>query len=656
MENTNETSGMPENAKTKDELQTSEMENTLENLAGSNNNSEITTEILAEEPMAEISVETIVPELELTAETDAPVQITEEQIEELEPEPLENFSGYTKEELTKRMEELCVETDLNSIRNKVAQAREAFNAIVAHEKATALSLHLEEGKNAEEFEHFPDGMEERFRKAYSKYSKLKADFILGQEKIREENLKTKKEILLLMKNLIQNENNMGKAFNEFHELQARWRNTGAVPQGNVQELWMNFKLYVDRFYDFIKINRELQALDQKKNLEMKLHLCELAEGLILETKLNKAMNEAIGLQNKWKETGFVSKELGNELWTRFRNALDKVFENKKQYLEELEKKHAANYEAKVKLCEQLEAFAESNYEQHQQWQDAQKNMMELQNEWKKIGPSSKATNDVVWKRFRTGTDNFFKVKDEFYKKKKSEFAVNLQAKTEICIQAEGLQENSDWKATTDELIRLQNEWKKYGQVGSNEKNQKLWLRFKAACDVFFNRKKENFASKDAEQEQNLNKKMDLISRVENFVVNKEDAEGNLEQLKSFQREWSELGMVPLKKKEVVWDKFREAIKIHFDALQVRPDFRAGATYSTERSSSAAKPNGGSERDITNKMNKLKDEVMQLENNIEFFAKSKGPNLIKQEYEKKIQASKDEIAKLKAKLKEIKNAE
>ena len=584
------------------------------------------------------------------------VPVVEEHTEELEIESLENFNGYSKKDLARRMEELCNENDLVAIRNKVASAREAFNQIVTQEKATALSKFLEEGNNAEEFEYFPDAVEERFRKAYSKYSKLKADFIIGQEKLREENLKTKNEILLKMKNIIQNEENMSKAFNEFHDLQAQWRNTGAVPSGNVTELWNNYKLYIDRFYDFIKINRELQVLDQKKNIEMKLHLCEKAEELLLEPSLNKAIKEAQVLQNKWKEIGFVAREQGNELWARFKTATDKVYENKKQYLTDLQVNHSANFEAKTKLCEEAETIANAQYEQHQNWQDGQKKILELQNTWRTIGPADRVKNEEVWKRFRLATDNFFKQKDEYYKKRKQEFATNLQAKTEICIQAEGLQENSDWKTTSEELIRLQQEWKKYGHVGSADKNNKIWLRFKTACDAFFNRKKAHYNSMDDEYEQNYNKKLDLVTRIEQFQINKDNAVESLDHLKAFQREWSDIGMVPLKKKDKIWDKFRNAIKVHFDALQIRPDFK-NADYAQASTSGGSKSfSAGDERHIVTKMTKLKEEVMQLENNIEFFAKSKGPNLIKQEYEKKIQDSKDEIAKLKARLKEIKSAQ
>lgn len=666
MENTNELSALPEENKKMEEQVEKEVEIAAENNTALNGELPMeTTEEAALEVKTEMETEAIASEeimnepaneVEIPAETEAAAAITEEATEEIELEPLENFGAYTKAELAKRMEDLCLEKDLMSVQNKVKMAREAFNQIVSQEKATALSKFLEEGKTAEEFEYTSDSIDDRFRKAYKKYTNLKADFIIGQEKLREENLKTKQEILAKMKNIIQNEENMGKAFNEFHELQAQWRNTGAVPTGNQTELWNNYKLYIDRFYDFIKINRELQQLDQKKNLEMKLHLCEQAEELILEPSLNKAINGAQALMNKWKEIGFISREVGNELWARFKAATDKVYENKKEYLAELNKKHSANYDAKNVICGQAETIANALYEQHQQWQDAQKQILELQAEWQKIGPADRARNEEIWKKFRAATDNFFKQKDEFYKKRKQEFAANLQAKTEICIQAEGLQENSDWKTTTEELIKLQQEWKKYGHVGTQEKNNKVWMRFKAACDNFFNRKKAHYASLDSEHEENYNKKLDLISRIEKYELNKEDAAGSLEHLKAFQREWSEIGMVPLKKKDKLWDLFRNAIKVHFDALQIRPDFKSGAYSTVEKGDRQKVASPSDEKFIVNKMSKLKEEVMQLENNIEFFAKSKGPNLIKQEYEKKIQQSKEEIAKLKARLKEIKSAE
>ncbi len=599
---------------------------------------------------------------ESEVEHEGPLPDVEELHEELEPEALENFSGYSKEELAKRMEELSDIADLNSIKNKINQARDAFNHIVSTERATALSKFLEDGGVAEEFSHAADSFDDRFNKAYAKYSKYRSEFILGQEKLRKDNLKVKQDILQHMKNIIQNEEDMSKAFNEFHDLQAKWRATGPVPPQNVNDLWMTYKLYIERFYDYIKINRELQDLDQKKNLEMKMQLCERAEELILEPSLNKAINEAQQLQLKWKEIGVVPREKRTEIWTRFKSAVDKVYDNKKHFLDGLREKHNVNLELKSKMCEQAETLLNATYEKHNQWQEGLKNVLELQTEWRKIGPADKAQNDEIWKRFKTAVDSFFKVKDEFYKKKKQEYTGNLQAKTEICMQAEGLIENSDWKTTANELIRLQQEWKKIGQVGSNEKNDKIWARFKTACDTFFNRKSEHFADQDKAHEENYTKKLELIERVEKFEKS-DNAADSIDQLKAFQREWNDIGLVPIKKKDIIWEKFRSAIQVHFDALKVRPDFKQGFSSRNEQSGSrpasqrSHQPHDANaspdERGIVVKMNKLKEEVDLLENNIGFFAKSKSAAAMKLEYEQKIQVAKDEIAKLKEKLKEIK---
>ncbi len=619
-------------------------------------------ELYEENVSAPLTDKIVVNHEEATTESEGPFPAAEEHHEEIEHEPLENFSEYNKEQLTAKMETFANDTDLNTIKNKVNLARDAFNHILSTERAAALSKFLEDGGAAEDFHHHADELEERFNKAYSKYGKHRSEFILGQEKLRKENLKTKQEILQHMKNIIQNEEDMSKAFNEFHDLQAKWRNTGPVPPQNVNDLWMTYKLYIERFYDYIKINRELQDLDQKKNLEMKLQLCERAEELLLEQSLNKAINEAQQLQIKWKEIGIVPREKRTEIWTRFKSAVDKIYDNKKHFLEGLREKHNANLEAKTKLAEQAEAILNATYERHAQWQEGLKNILELQTEWRKAGPADKAQNDAIWKRFKTAVDGFFKLKDDFYKKKKQEYAANLQQKTELCMQAEGLVENSDWKTTASELIRLQQEWKKIGQVGSNDKNDKIWARFKAACDAFFNRKSEHFAEQDKANEENYIKKLELVERVEKFEKTDNAAE-SIDQLKAFQREWNDIGLVPMKKKDIIWDKFRKAIQVHFDALKVRPDFRQGFSTRNEQSGSrpasqrAHHPHEANaspdERGIVVKMNKLKEEVDLLENNIGFFAKSKSAAAMKLEYEQKIQAAKDEIAKLKEKLKEIK---
>lgn len=596
----------------------------------------------------------------------AHLEIIPEHHEEVEAEPLESFGHMSKEELLAKMEIFSKENDVNRIKNQVQAAREAFLAIYNQEKNLAFNTYSEAGGVKEDFE-YKDPLEEKFSEAYKHFQKRRSEFVLGQEKIRTDNLKQKNEILQQMKNILQKEEDMSKAFNEFHELQARWRSIGPVPPQNVNDLWMTYKLYSDRFYEFIRLNRELQDLEMKKNLEMKMHLCERAEELLLEPSLNKALQDIQALQHKWREIGAVPREKRTEIWVRFKAAVDKIFDNKRSYLDSQKKFFDDNLAAKNALIVKVEEFLKEKFDKHQQWQDGLKRLLELQAEWRKIGPAGKEQNDTIWHKFKASCDQFFKNKDDFYKGKKQEYATNLQAKTEICIQAESLKESSDWKSTANELIRLQQEWKKLGPAG--DKNEKIWQRFKTACDEFFNRKTAHFSDQDQAQSGNLEQKNELIKAVEEFALPADPNEA-IEQLKSFQRKFTEIGLVPLKQKDDIQQRFRAAIQVHFDALKAKPEYKQSYRQRqdrpergerSDRSERSYKPqhqeSGGNDeqRNLLNKVNKLTGEVQLWENNLGFFANSKNATALKQEYESKIQLAKDEINKLKVKLQELKNA-
>lgn len=610
------------------------------------------------EPAAE--EEDVIP-LEVVAEEEA-AQL-ETIPEEIEAEPVEDFGHLSKEDLTIRMEAFSKEQDVNSVKNRVNAARDAFQAIYNQEKDIAFAAFLEAGGVKEEFD-FKDPLEVRFFDAYKHFQKRRSEFILGQEKIRSENLRQKNEILTQMKNILQKEEDMSRAFNEFHELQARWRSIGPVPPQDVNNLWMTYKLYSDNFYKFIRLNRELQDLEMKKNLEMKMQLCERAEELLLEPSLNKALQDIQALQHKWREIGAVPRENRTEIWVRFKAAVDKIYDNKRSYLDSQRAVFEENLKNKSALIERAEAIIAEPFEKHPQWQDGLKRLLELQTEWRKIGPTGKETNDSIWQKFKSTCDQFFRNKDDFYKKKKQEYAGNLQAKTELCIQAESLKENTDWKTTSNELIRLQQEWKKIGPAG--DKNERVWQRFKAACDAFFQKKSAHFADQDQAQSGNLEQKNALIAEVEQYAL-PEDPNEALDQLKAFQRKYTEIGLVPIKQKEDIQQRFRNAIQVHFDALKAKPEYRqsyrqrADRPERPERSEQrayrpAGEPGGTEEqRNLQNKVNKLVGEVQLWENNLGFFSNSKNASALRQEYENKIQHARDEINKLKAKLKELKSS-
>lgn len=604
------------------------------------------------------------------ADEESHLQALPAEQEEIEAEPEEQFGQLSKEELAVKMEAFSREQDVNAYKNRVQNARDAFQALFNQERDAALAAFLENGGVREEFE-YRDPLEERFFNAYKSWQKRRAEYVQSQEKAKAENLKQKTAILHQMREILQKEEDMSKAFNEFHELQARWRAIGPVPPQQANDLWLTFKLYSDRFYEFIRLNRELQDLEMRKNLEMKLQLCERAEELLLEPSLNKALQGMQALQLKWREIGSVPREKRTEIWLRFKAAVDKVYENKRGYLEGQRKFFDDNYAAKSALIAKAEAIVQSAYTRHQDWQEGLKQLLELQAEWRKIGPAGKEHNESVWQKFKAVSDAFFRSKDTFYKQKKQEHQANFQAKTELCVQAESLSGSSDWKQATNEFVRLQQEWKKIGPAG--DKNERVWQRFKKSCDAYFERKNAHFADKDASQGDNLTKKNELIAEVEQYQRPGDPGEA-LEQLKAFQRRFTEIGLVPMKQKDDVQLRFRNAIQTHFDALKSTPEYRQSLRQKREESGEPMPPRrdrrdrpqqyshhtaeaGGSEeqRNLQNKVSKLTGEVQLWENNLGFFANSKNAAALRQEYEQKITAAKDEIQKLRDRLKELRES-
>jgi hypothetical protein len=577
--------------------------------------------------------------------------------QEEEMEPVEDYSALGKEELVDLMEKVLQEAEIPAIKARFNTARDLAAAIFSHEQDAALAKFIEEGGSKDDFSPVPDPLTERFNKALKLFGKKRAEFNEKAEKQRTDNLSSKTVILKELKELIQNEENMKKAFDAFHDLQARWRAAGAIPSANVRDIQMTYKFYVDKFYDFIRINKELQELDFKRNLDSKLHLCELAEDLLMEPSLNTALKKLHALQDKWRETGPVPRDQKEEIWDRFKGTCDKIFAKRKEYLAAAGEKHAANLQSKIALCEAAEAVVPHDNWKHKDWQDAAKQLSELQIAWKKTGPASKKMNDEVWGRFRKSFDNFFKAKNDYYQKRKQEFAANMQQKTELCIQAEALQTSTDWKTTTAELIRLQQEWKNTGPVGERH-SDKIWKRFRTACDGFFRNKTAHFSDVDKQYVENLEKKLKLIESVEAFVPGADTSE-NFEQLKAFQRSWTEAGLVPLAKKEEVQKRFKTAIDAHYDKLRAGEGDRPRPRYQSNRPDSGRPYHGhsggvdkvdGERRSLMNKISELKNEVQVWENNIGFFAKSKNAETLKKEFEDKIMKAREEIARLNDQLK------
>jgi hypothetical protein len=639
------------------------------------------------EPIAEPVAETIAePGTKPAAEENEPLSASSESMSELEmhdeeseedetdeseevtgtdtDQPVE-LEGLTREELVARLEELVREDDINKIKSEVAQIKVVFlklNKEFKHEAYQKLVAGAEETEvegEGEAIEVPDDAIEERFKAAFQIYRQYKAKFNEEQEKVKLQNLEAKNHILEELKVLINSEETLKKTYDEFKVLQERWKSIGMVPKTEINNLWQNYHFLVEKFFDKVKINKELKDLDLKKNLESKIQLCEKAEELVIETSIIKSFKQLQQYHEEWKEIGPVPQDKKDELWERFRSATDKINERRREYYNQMQEGLEQNYSAKLILCEKAEQLISTEPDTIKGWQVATSQVTELLSVWKTLGPAPKKQNNEIWARFKTSLDAFFNAKKEFYAKLKEQQMHNYNLKLDLCVQAESLRTSTDWRNTTRELINLQNEWKKVGPV-PRKQSDRIWKRFRAACDEFFASKSEYFKNVSGHEDENLKLKLDLIEKVKAFEIG-DDRNAAIETLKDFQRQWMEVGHVPIKEKEKIQTEFRNLINKHFEKLKME-SMSMGALNYRNRVERMAKdaPDAGKviskERNyVQGKIQQLQEDIKLWENNIGFFANSKTANLLKQEFEKKIEQAKEELQMLEAKLKMLREA-
>jgi hypothetical protein len=456
------------------------------------------------------------------------------------------------------------------------------------------------------------------------------------------NLELKYAIIENIKELVTRKESINKTFQDFRDLQRHWREVGPVPQQNVKDMWENYHHHVEAFYDFIKINQELRDLDLKRNFEAKIELCEKAEELLLNPNSVDAFKKLQELHEQWREIGPVPRDVRAEIWDRFKEATAKINRKHQDFFIDLKTEQKKNLEAKTALCEKAEEYVNIEIKSHKEWTDYSNELMELQKVWKTIGFAPKKDNVRIYKRFRDACDAFFNRKREFYSSVKEEQGNNLQLKTELCIQAEVLCESTDWKKTMDDLISLQKRWKEIGPV-PNKYSEKLWRRFRAACDKFFENKSRFYSEIDNSFENNFLKKQELIRQIEEFTIT-DNAEECLKKLKVFQRQWTEIGYVPIKEKDIIHEKYRQAINSKFDQLRIDDGKKDMLKFRTRIDSYLDKPNGiqrvRMEREkYISRLKQLENDIVLWENNIGFFARSRNAESMIKEVEAKIENSK-----------------
>ncbi|MFA6401639.1 MAG: DUF349 domain-containing protein [Salinivirgaceae bacterium] len=563
----------------------------------------------------------------------------------------EDYSIYDRATLIAKLHDLITDFTAAEIRNAVEEIKINFYKKYKAELAEATAAFLEAGGKIEDFVFADQASEETFKSLYNKYKDQKSQLNHQSEEVKQANLKAKLQIVDEIKELVNNEESINRTFQEFRDLQQKWRDIGLVPQSEVKNLWENYNHHVEKFYDYIKINKELRDLDLKKNMELKMELCEKAEALLIEDSVTKAFKLLQDYHNHWREIGPVPREQKEDIWDRFKNATSQINKKHQEYFDEIKDQQIRNLEQKIALCERIEEVLTADFSNPKVWEDKAHTIIEIQKLWRTIGFAPKKDNNKVYQRFKTGCDKFFSLKRDFYKEAKEVQKNNLQYKLDLCVQAEALKDSAEWKKTTEDFVKLQKRWKEIGPVPKKHSDI-LWKRFRTACDSFFNKKSEFYNTADTRQEENLKLKLELIDKVKTFVKGGEDKE-NLRILIEIQKQWSEIGHVPLNKKDEITKEFRDAINAQFDSLKIDVTERDKINYRSKVENWAGTQSKGkiySERSkLATRLKEMENEIALYENNIGFFSKSKNSSALLLEVNRKIDLAKKNMEDLKQKI-------
>ena len=531
-------------------------------------------------------------------------------------------------EIVKAFEELIQNEDRMKMSKEAEALKSAFYRTLAKEKAEAGNV--EESPLTE--------IENVFKEMYNAYKKERSEYnkVLEQEALA--NLALKEAVISDLKALLEKQEDVTGTFQQFREIQDRWRAIGQVPPQNYRNINETYHLYVEQFYDMLKINRELRDLDFKKNIEAKEQLCEQAEKLAENEDIVVAFRELQALHEQWKEYGPVAKEFREQIWERFKAATAVINKKYQSHFEEIKAKQAENLAAKTALCEKVEEIASRDVSDLTQWNELSKEIEDVQNEWKTLGFASKKENQKVYDRFRAACDKFFERKREYYQGYKEGMNSNLEKKIAICEEAEQLKLSTDWKKTTERFIELQKEWKEVGAV-PRKKSEQLWKRFRAACDEFF-AERDKQAKPENDFYGNLKAKTRLIDEINSYEL-KGDA-SDVDALKEFQTKWNAIGFVPFKEKEKVAKAYKDAIS-KFPSPSRAPRRNA-------------KPQLSEREKLIQKYHSLQQDIATYENNIGFFSMSKNSEALINQMQQRIDQAKAELETLSEQIKKLNESE
>lgn len=566
-------------------------------------------------------------------------------------ESLTNYAAMDKKQLVEVLQNLA-QQPVNEVKEDVVRVRVAFAAIRKEELAKEKEAFIAKGNEEAAFAPAADELEEQFKSLYAEIKEKRAAYNAAQDALKAENLAKKREIISKINEIAEDADNVNRQYSTVQQLQQDFKAIGEVPSENDTEVWKAYQVAVERFYDLLKMNKELRDYDFKKNLEQKQALCAEAEALDEEADIVDAFKKLQQLHTSWREIGPVSKEIREELWTRFKNASAVINKKYQSFFEERKANEKKNAEGKEALCVKIEAISTDNLKTYAAWDEATKAIIGLQEEWKKLGFASRKVNTELFARFRKSCDEFFAKKAEFFKRMKDELAANLAKKIELCEKAEALKDSTEWKKTTDALIALQKEWKTVGPVVKKHSDA-VWKRFIAACDAFFEEKKKQNVNVHSVEHENLKQKKDIIAQINSILENKE-TEDAPNKVRELMKKWQEVGHVPYKEKDKVYAEYKAAIDKAFEQLDMKAKKARMANFANSINQMSDTGKVYHERERLVRAYEMKSqELKTYENNLGFFnAQSKSGNSLVKEMERKIANIKEEIAMLEQKIKLI----
>ena len=587
------------------------------------------------------------------AEVSEPATTETSAEETISEKPVEPAQKFTKEDILVKLKEIAADVE-NAAKAEIDGLKQAFYKLHNTELEAAKKLFIENGGAAEEFIPQTDSVEEEFKNIMSVIKDKRNTLTAELEKQKEMNLQIKLSIIEELKELVESPDDANKSYTEFKKLQQQWNEVKLVPQAKVNELWKNYQLYVEKFYDLLKLNNEFREYDFKKNLEIKNHLCEAAEKLADEPDVVSAFHQLQKLHQEFRDTGPVAKELRDEIWTRFKAASTTVNRRHQQHFEALKEAEQHNLDQKTVICEIIEAIDYGELTNFASWENKTQEIIALQNKWKTIGFAPQKMNVKIFERFRKACDDFFRKKGEFFKALKEGMNENLEKKRALCEKAEALKDSTDWKATSDELTKLQKEWKTVGPV-AKKYSDAVWKRFISACDYFFEQKNKATSSQRSIEQENLEKKKAIIEKL-NGISEDIETEEATRLVRELMKEWNATGHVPFKEKDKIYKQYHSQVDKLFERFNISASNKKLSNFKSSISSIQE----GSPQALYREREKLvrafenmKNELQTYENNLGFLTtSSKKGNSLLTEINRKVEKLKADIELVKEKIKVI----